>query len=101
MTTNPLHAHLTLRGATTGTQLKLGTYYTPSIGQGSAIQSTDYYNDEDHDQNLCINPLGGNVGIARVPAYPLDVNGNTNITGNLTVSGTVTASNFIFSVQSV
>jgi hypothetical protein len=43
--------------------LKIGSYYTASVGSYCAIQSTETYSGVEHVQPLVLQPIGGNVGI--------------------------------------
>jgi hypothetical protein len=64
--------------------MKMGSYYTAGVGEYGAIQCSEYYSNTEHPQPLCLQPLGGNVGIQTTsPSAPLDVQGVVRM-GNYT-----------------
>jgi hypothetical protein len=80
-------AGLTVATTTGSIRLLLGAYYTsdttyaPAGGEACAIQSSDFYNNQDNFANLLLNPQGGSVGINNInPQFPLDVTGIVNAT---------------------
>ena len=98
LTSNPLQCGLivmTSANTTTGTQmLKLGAY-TDGTDYASAIQSCLESQGTDTPKNLILNQLGGNVGIGTTtPGYPLDVNGNANISGIVNATSFNTPSDY-------
>lgn len=83
------YAQFTIAQSTASSRLYFATTYTANKGAASVIQSSDFFLNLDHGINLCLNPLGGNVGVnTKVPAYNLDVTGTTNLNGATTVTGT-------------
>ena len=80
MTTSPLQAGLTIASKSgignsyIGQLLKLGVYSTEGGSSCSAIQSTNFFNNNDLANHLILQPLGGNVGIGvTTPAVQLDL----------------------------
>lgn len=83
------YAQFTIAQPTRSGRLYFATTYTGGGGAASVIQSSDYYSDKDNGMNLCLNPLGGYVGVnTKVPAYNLDVTGTTRLNGATSVTGT-------------
>jgi hypothetical protein len=79
-TTPPLNAQVHI--GSTSHRLKLGSYYTSTVGDAAVIQSTDVYSGADHGENLLLNPVGGYVGIGTItPTAALDVSGGLCLTG--------------------
>jgi len=67
-----------------GVQLDMGMY--PTTNYNMWIQSRHV--NAGAAYGLAINPLGGNVGIAKAnPSFPLDVTGDVNISGAFRVNG--------------
>ena len=43
--------------------LKMGAYYTPGVAEYCAIQATETYAGIEHPMSICLQPIGGYVGI--------------------------------------